>query len=136
MTEGRPGMEVDGVVVDSQITKATTNAKTSSDATRRRSARRLKVPRFRCRSSIRRLRRSNVRRAWPVTTRPLHGGPPGLELPPVPVLINGQAATLGRSYRSPRRVINDFRDEVVAGLDDEWRMSRSEILAWLDGRRA
>jgi hypothetical protein len=33
-------------------------------------------------------------------------------------------------------VINDFRDEVVAGLGDEWRMSRSEILAWLDGRRA
>jgi hypothetical protein len=34
------------------------------------------------------------------------------------------------------RVIWDFRDEVVAGLGDEWRMSRSEILAWLDGRRA
>jgi hypothetical protein len=34
------------------------------------------------------------------------------------------------------RVIYDFRDEVVAGLADEWRMSRSEILAWLDGRRA
>jgi hypothetical protein len=34
------------------------------------------------------------------------------------------------------RVIYDFRDEVVAGLAAEWRMSRSEILAWLDGRRA
>jgi Family of unknown function (DUF6166) len=34
------------------------------------------------------------------------------------------------------RVIDDFMDEVVAGLGDEWRMSRSEILAWLDGRRA
>jgi hypothetical protein len=34
------------------------------------------------------------------------------------------------------RVIYDFRDEVVAGLGDEWRMSRSEILAWLNGRRA
>ncbi len=34
------------------------------------------------------------------------------------------------------RAINDFRDEVVAGLGDEWRMSRSEILAWLDQRRA
>ena len=33
-------------------------------------------------------------------------------------------------------VIHDFRDEVVAGLGDEWRMSRSEILAWLDERRA
>jgi hypothetical protein len=33
-------------------------------------------------------------------------------------------------------VISDFRDEVVAGLEDEWRMSRSEILAWLDRRRA
>jgi len=33
-------------------------------------------------------------------------------------------------------VIWDFRDEVVAGLGDEWRMSRGEILAWLDGRRA
>lgn len=33
-------------------------------------------------------------------------------------------------------VIHDFRDEVVAGLGDEWRTSRSEILAWLDGRRA
>jgi hypothetical protein len=27
-------------------------------------------------------------------------------------------------------------DEVVARLSDEWRMSRSEILAWLDRRRA
>jgi len=34
------------------------------------------------------------------------------------------------------RVIYDFRDEVVAGLGDEWRMSRSEILAWLDRWRA
>ena len=33
-------------------------------------------------------------------------------------------------------VIWDFRDEVVARLGDEWRMSRSEILAWLDRRRA
>jgi hypothetical protein len=33
------------------------------------------------------------------------------------------------------RVIWDFRDEVVAGLGDEWRMSRSEILAWLDARK-
>jgi RNA polymerase Rpb2, domain 3 len=33
-------------------------------------------------------------------------------------------------------VIWDFRDEVVAGLEDEWRMSRSEILPWLDRRRA
>ena len=32
-------------------------------------------------------------------------------------------------------VIWDFRDEVVAGLGDEWRMSRGEILPWLDGRR-
>lgn len=32
------------------------------------------------------------------------------------------------------RVIYDFRDEVVSGLGDEWRMSRSQILAWLDGR--
>ena len=34
------------------------------------------------------------------------------------------------------RVIYDFRDEVIAGLGDEWRMSRRDILAWLDGRRA
>jgi hypothetical protein len=34
------------------------------------------------------------------------------------------------------RVINDFMDEVVAGLGDEWRMSRSEILAWPGRRRA
>ena len=32
-------------------------------------------------------------------------------------------------------VVYDFRDEVVAGLGDEWRMSRAEILAWLDQRR-
>lgn len=34
------------------------------------------------------------------------------------------------------RVLYDFMDEVVARLGDEWRMSRSEILAWLDERRA
>jgi len=33
-------------------------------------------------------------------------------------------------------VISDFCDEVVAGLGDEWRMSRSQVLAWLDRRRA
>ena len=33
------------------------------------------------------------------------------------------------------RVIYDFRDEVVALLGDEWHLSRSDILAWLDGRR-
>ena len=32
-------------------------------------------------------------------------------------------------------VVYDFRDEVVAGLGHEWRMSRAEILAWLDERR-
>jgi len=33
-------------------------------------------------------------------------------------------------------VIWDFRDQVVAVLEDEWRMSRSEILARLDRQRA
>jgi hypothetical protein len=50
------------------------------------------------------------------------------------------AASLGGDGRwsafGGGRVIDDFMDEVVAGLGDEWRMSRSEILAWLDGRRA
>jgi hypothetical protein len=35
-------------------------------------------------------------------------------------------------YRVTPSIYQDFKWKFVAGWDDEWRMPRSEILAWLE----